>query len=340
MDFLFRLPDGERLALWGEKGQIIRLLSTGNRSRTVIRSDYLSDLSAVMVEGKIYFVYQNASGAVMLHLPDEEEDILLMAERLENCRFTGLMLSVWQRKLYLFYFAWNAVRGANLLKMREVFAFGADDTTKAGFPTEREGTVAEAEVWEERENAPAFEVSASGDRLTVRVGEIELLCTLTSEGTYRWERGSRITEGEKTELLARYGVSEARCKEMEERYNEVKVRCGEAEVRCVSAEEKICELEALCREIEKSSEALRRERDEVIQRAELELYREREQVRELENRLVSAAEQYNELTKLAQRLQAEGKKWRDRYLSETKKKRERSGAVKVRRIIDADGQNT
>lgn len=294
MDFLFRLPDGERLALWGEKGQIIRLLSGGNRSRTVIRSDYLSDLSAVMVDGKIYFVYQNVSGAVMLHLPDEEEDILLMAERLENCQFTGLTLAVWQRKLYLFYFAWNAVRGANLLKMREVFAFGADGMAQGSSLTEREGQITEVEVWEERENAPAFEVSAVGDRLAVRVGGNELHRTMTSEGTYRWERGSRITDEERDKLLAR-------CLEAEE-------RCNEVEAQCVKVEQ--------------------------------ELYREREQVRELENRLVSAVEQYNELTKLAQRLQAEGKKWRDRYLSETKKKRERSGAVKVRRIIGSDGQNT
>ncbi|MBQ6875310.1 MAG: hypothetical protein IJN46_03625, partial [Lachnospiraceae bacterium] len=212
MDFLFRLPDGERLALWGEKGQIIRLLSGGNRSRTVIRSDYLSDLSAVMVEGKIYFVYQNISGSVMLHLPDEEEDILLMAERLENCRFTGLTLVVWQRKLYLFYFAWNAVRGANLLKMREVFAFGADDMAQGSSLTEREGQTAEVEVWEERENAPAFEVSAAGDRLTVRVGETELYRIMTSDGTYSWERGSRITDEERDKLLARCSEAEERCK--------------------------------------------------------------------------------------------------------------------------------
>lgn len=326
MDFLFRLPDGERLALWGEKGQIIRLLSGGNRSRTVIRSDYLSDLSAVMVEGKIYFVYQNISGSVMLHLPDEEEDILLMAERLENCRFTGLRLVVWQRKLYLFYFAWNAVRGANLLKMKEVFAFGTDDTAQGSSLTEREGQTAEVEVWEERENAPAFEVSAAGDRLTVRVREIELLCTLTSEGTYSWERGSRITDEEREKLLAR-------CREAED-------RCGEVEARCREAEEKNREIKALHRKTEKDCEALRRERDKEKQKAERELYREREQVRELESRLVSAVEQYNELTKLAQRLQAEGKKWRDRYLAETRKKRDRSGAVKVRRIIDPDGQNT
>jgi len=319
MDFLFRLPDGERLALWGEKGQIIRLLSGGNRNRTVIRSDYLSDLSAVMVEGKIYFVYQNISGSVMLHLPDEEEDILLMAERLENCRFTGLRLVVWQRKLYLFYFAWNAVRGANLLKMKEVFAFGTDDTAQGSSLTEREGQTAEVEVWEERENAPAFEVSAVGDRLTVRVGEIELLCTLTSEGTYSWERGSRITDEERAELFA---------------------RCREAEERCKQVDEMNFEIEALRLKTEKDCEALRCERDEVMQRAELELYRERETVRELENRFAAAVEQYNELTKLAQRLQAEGKKWRDRYLAETRKKRDRSGAVKVRRIIDPDGQNT
>ena len=319
MDFLYRLSDGERLALWGEKGQIIRLLSGGNRSRTVIRSDYLSDLSAVMVEGKIYFVYQNVSGAVMFHLPDEEEDTLLMAERLENCRFTGLTLVVWQRKLYLFYSAWNAVRETYLLKMRAVFRFGSDDMAEDGFSTEHEGGTEETPVWEDREKAPEFEVSAIGDRLTVCVGENELHLTTTTEGTYRWERGSRITEEEREKLLA---------------------RCSEAEERCEQADEMNSEIEALRLKSEKDCEALRRERDEVIQRAELELYREREQVRELENRLVSAVEQYNELTKLAQRLQAEGKKWRDRYLSETKKKRERSGAVKVRRIIGPDGQNT
>ena len=319
MDFLFRLPDGERLALWGEKGQIVRLTSGGNRIRTVIRSDYLSDLSAVMVEGKIYFVYQNVSGAVMLHLPDEEEDILLMAERLENCRFTGLTLVVWQRKLYLFYFAWNAVRGANLLKMREVFAFGTDDMAQGSSLTEREGQTTEVEVWEDRENAPAFEVFAVGDRLTVSVGENELHRAVTSAGTYHWERGSRITEEERDKLLA---------------------RCREAEERCERAEEKNCEIEALRLKSEKDGEVLLRKHDEAIQRAELEVYREREQVRELESRLVSAVEQYNELAKLAQSLQTEGKKWRDRYLAETKKKRERSGAVKVKRTIGPDGQNT
>ncbi len=295
MDFLFRLPDGERLALWGEKGQIVRMLSAGNRSRTVIRSDYLSDLSAVMVEGKIYFVYQNVSGEIMLHLPDEEEDILLMAERLENCRFKGLTLTVWQRKLYLFYFAWNAVREANLLKMREIFRFGADDTVEGSFSTEHEGLTAETEVWEDRENVPIFEVSAAGDRLTVCVGENELHRIMTSEGTYLWERGSRITDEE---------------------------------------------IEALRRKTEKDCEALCRKYDEAKQQAERELYREREQIRELEGRLISAVEQYNELTTLAQKLQAEGKKWRDRYLAETKKKRERSGTVKVRRTIGPDGQNT
>lgn len=295
MDFLFRLPDGERLALWGEKGQIIRLLSGGNRNRTVIRSDYLSDLSAVMVEGMIYFVYQNVSGAVMLHLPEEEEDILLMAERLENCRFNGLTLAVWQRKLYLFYSAWNAVRETYLLKMREVFRFGSGDMAEDGFSTEHEGATEETEVWEDREKAPAFEVSAVGDRLTVRVGETELNRTMTLEGTKIWERGSRITDEE---------------------------------------------IEALRRRTEKDCEALRYELDKEKQRAELELYREREQVRELEGRLISAVEQYNDLTTLAQKLQAEGKKWRDRYLAETKKKRERSGAVKVRRTIGPDGQNT
>ena len=211
------------------------------------------------------------------------------------------------------------MRGANLLKMKEVFAFGTDDTAQGSSLTEREGQTAEVEVREERENAPAFEVSAVGDRLTVRVGEIELLCTLTSEGTYSWERGSRITDEERAELFA---------------------RCREAEERCKQVDEMNFEIEALRLKTEKDCEALRCERDEVMQRAELELYRERETVRELENRFAAAVEQYNELTKLAQRLQAEGKKWRDRYLSETRKKRDRSGAVKVRRIIDPDGQNT
>ncbi len=325
MDFLFRLPDGERLALWGEKGQIIRLLSAGNRSRTVIRSDYLSDLSAVMVEGKIYFVYQNVSGAVMLHLPDDEADILLMAERLENCRFKGLTLTVWQRKLYLFYTAWNAVRETYLLKMREIFRFGSDDTAEGSFSTEYEGLTAETEVWEDWEKAPAFEVSAVGELFVVRVGETELHRTMMTEGTKPWERGSRITDGEREKLLAR-------CSEAEE-------RCDEIEKRCIRAEEKICDLEALRRKTEKDCEVLQKKRDEAKQRAERELYREREQVHELEIRLASAVEQYNELTKLAQKLQIEGKKWRDRYLSETKKKRERSGAVKVQRIIDSDGQN-
>ena len=48
-----------------------------------------------------------------------------------------------------------------------------------------------------------------------------------------------------------------------------------------------------------------------------------ETVHQLKNRLDTAVTQYNELAEVARQLQIEGKKWRDKYYQETKKKRVR-----------------
>lgn len=226
MEYIFRLPDGRRLALWSERNQILRLMSGGgNRSQSVIRSDYLSDLSAVMYDGKIYFVYQNTASMVMLHLPDDEEDVLLFGERMESCRHSGLKLLVWREMLYLFYAAWNPVREKYALKLRKLPMIRASDGTESGqYPTGPEnGFSREKELIEKLDVIPRFQVMSEDDVLCVVCGETYMRLTPAENGEECWERGRWRLEEELADLRIEYGILQEKSRSLEKAIAELQL---------------------------------------------------------------------------------------------------------------------
>lgn len=269
MEYLFRLPDGRRLALWSERNQIVRLVPGGGQSQSVIRTDFLADLSAVMHEEKIYFVYQNIAGAVMFHAPDAE-DVLLFAERLENCRFGGLTLTVWQGKLFLLYTSWNAVRESYSLKLWELPTKGAGDVAEPVSVHSQDNVIRETELVSGTAYEPSFQVLRADKEMMIGMGEKCLRLEMNEAGEIVCRRGSWMSEQEQGQML--------RLK------NEVE----DWRVRLTNAQ----------------------------------------------TQLDSAVSQYNELAELTKKLQQEGKHWRDRYYQETKKRGNRSGAVKAKRISE------
>jgi len=262
MDFIFRLPDGRRMALWGEQNQIVRLLSgTVSRNQTVIRTDFLSDLSAVMFQGNIYFVYQTVSGAIVMHVP-EEENRLLFVERLENCRFRELTLIGWKDRLYLLYIAWNGIREKYSLKLREVMR--KDEAEKSGKDIEElllDDNVGETE---------SVRVISNGGELAIEMGKRSFWLNMNEDGMIRLRKECSIAVTELTDLR---------------RTNE-------------------------------------QQADEWRQKLDAE-----------QRRLDSASRQYKELAELAEKLQQEGKYWRNSYYQEVKKHKRNAGAIKVKRDV-------
>lgn len=312
MEYLFRLPDGRRLALWSERNQIVRMVSGGgNRSQNVIRSDFLSDLVAAMYDGKIYFVYQNTASMVMLHLPDDEEDILLFGERLESCRHGGLTLFPWQGKLYLFYTAWNSVREKYALKLRELplnrVAGGASDgiadraESGPGSVAADNGARPEVELLRELETEPVFQVLAEENALYVLFWEGSLKLMRAENGEEHWERGKWISQEQIRELES--GISE-----LQQEKGNCRDRITELQQERDILQNRIIELRSANRLLDGQRQSA-------------------------ESRLASAIDQYNKLAELTRQLQQEGKKWRDRYYQETRKN-ERTGAMKVKRISE------
>ncbi len=289
------MPDGRRLALWSERNQIVRLVSGGGQGQSVIRTDFLANLSAVMHEEKIYFVYQNIAGAVMFHAPDAE-DILLFAERLENCRFGGLTLMVWQGRLFLLYTAWNSVCERYSLKLSELLAGESGVRAETLALSSGDGeTICETELVSRKESTPEFEVWAVDRELIIGLGEECLRLNMSETGNIFWEKGSWMQQEE----------------------------IGELEREVVGHQRKISELEC---EVEEKQKQIHQLKDQVEGW--------REQLMNAQTQLDSAVSQYNELAELTRKLQQEGKHWRDRYYQETKKRGNRSGAVKAKRISE------
>lgn len=170
MDYLFRLADGRRLALWSERNQIFRQLSgEGGRSYVTLRTDFLSDFSAVNFDGRIYFVYRNTARNVMLYRPEERGDRLLFGESVESCRHSGLTLAVWESELYLLYTVWNPIREKYSLRMQKPL----DMLEQSGRSEEETGMP----VLEESDTRPEFRVvEAENTLLIVSGGACWRLC--------------------------------------------------------------------------------------------------------------------------------------------------------------------
>lgn len=347
MDYLFRLADGRRLALWSEKNQIIRQLSGGggNRSHITLRTDFLSDFSAVAIDGKIYFAYQNTSRRVMLYLPDGEEDRILFGESIESCRHSGMTLTSWKGKLYLFYLAFSPIRERYSLKVRKLLDNGQVKAGEDYEPGE------EHVLAQDLEMAPEFHVVAEKECLRIMTGKKGWQLELDESGVESWQEGSWINEA---------GLSKQKEKEKEvEGLNEAvtilkeKVRQAEADRKNSQSEtEKFCgenqRLSEKVEQIREKAEALqqeirslrgdRKQYMEEIERLEEEnekLRLEQEQeVMAYRAKLQSAVAQYNELAGITRQLQTEGKKWRDKYFQEAKKRREKTAAVKAGRTAE------
>ncbi len=339
MEYLFRLPDGRRLALWSERNQIIRLVSGGgNRSQSVIRGDYLSDLSAAMYDGKIYFVYQNTAGSIMFHVPEDEEDTLLFGERLESCRHGGLTLVVWRGRLYLLYTAWNPVREVYALKMRELPMNGEVDEAEnsPGTVARDMGSCLEQELLRDLEEAPAFRVLVDRNALNVLSGEECLRLTLAEDGSECWEKGRWLGE-ERIVLQKRVSELEAECSVLQEQIRDLEDEVGGLQERMRMLTIESSALKESNRVKGEVAVELQKEKDILYKRvSELQAANQllTGQQQATQAHLTSAVNQYNELAELTKQLQQEGKKWRDRYYQETKKKKERSGAVKVKRVSE------
>lgn len=327
MDYLFRLADGRRVALWSEKNQIIRQLSGGgsNRSYMTLRTDFLSDFSAASLEGKIYFTYQNTSRRVMLYLPDGEEDRLLFGESIESCRHSNLTLIAWNGELYLFYTAWSPIKEKYALKVRKPLEGGTqgDVAVYAG----GEETILEQEL----DEVPVFQVIPGQSELWVIAGEDSWRLTSKADGAEGWQRGV-WTAAEKVD----------RWEELSREAEKTREKCLEmtSEQKCMT--EKMKEMNAERKTLLNENERLQTERDQLkhenadfqeeIQRLseecekyQLETQRARDDLKaaQAENsaRLQSAVTQYNDLAEVARQLQIEGKKWRDKYYHETKKRK-------------------
>lgn len=297
MDYLFRLADGRRLALWSEKNQIIRQLSGGggNRSHITLRTDFLSDFSAAAIDGKIYFAYQNTSRRVMLYLPDGEEDRILFGESIESCRHSGMTLTAWKGKLYLFYLAFSPIRERYSLKVRKLLDNGQVKAGEDYEPGEEQVLAQDLEM------APEFQVVAEKECLRIMTGKKGWQLELDESGVESWQEGSWINEA---------GLSKQKEKE--------KAEALQQEIRSLRGDRKqyMEEIERL----EEENEKLRLEQEQEVM-----AYRAK---------LQSAVAQYNELAGMTRQLQTEGKKWRDKYFQEAKKRREKTAAVKAGRTAE------
>ena len=297
MDYLFRLADGRRLALWSEKNQIIRQLSGGggNRSHITLRTDFLSDFSAAAIDGKIYFAYQNTSRRVMLYLPDGEEDRILFGESIESCRHSGMTLTAWKGKLYLFYLAFSPIRERYSLKVRKLLDNGQVKAGEDYEPGEEQVLAQDLEM------APEFQVVAEKECLRIMTGKKGWQLELDESGVQSWQEGSWINEA---------GLSKQKEKE--------KAEALQQEIRSLRGDRKqyMEEIERL----EEENEKLRLEQEQEVM-----AYRAK---------LQSAVAQYNELAGMTRQLQTEGKKWRDKYFQEAKKRREKTAAVKAGRTAE------
>ena len=297
MDYLFRLADGRRLALWSEKNQIIRQLSGGggNRSHITLRTDFLSDFSAAAIDGKIYFAYQNTSRRVMLYLPDGEEDRILFGESIESCRHSGMTLTAWKGKLYLFYLAFSPIRERYSLKVRKLLDNGQVKAGEDYEPGEEQVLAQDLEM------APEFQVVAEKECLRIMTGKKGWQLELDESGVESWQEGSWINEA---------GLSKQKEKE--------KAEALQQEIRSLRGDRKqyMEEIERL----EEENEKLRLEQEQEVM-----AYRAK---------LQSAVAQYNELAGITRQLQTEGKKWRDKYFQEAKKRREKTAAVRAGRTAE------
>ena len=297
MDYLFRLADGRRLALWSEKNQIIRQLSGGggNRSHITLRTDFLSDFSAAAIDGKIYFAYQNTSRRVMLYLPDGEEHRILFGESIESCRHSGMTLTAWKGKLYLFYLAFSPIRERYSLKVRKLLDNGQVKAGEDYEPGEEQVLAQDLEM------APEFQVVAEKECLRIMTGKKGWQLELDESGVESWQEGSWINEA---------GLSKQKEKE--------KAEALQQEIRSLRGDRKqyMEEIERL----EEENEKLRLEQEQEVM-----AYRAK---------LQSAVAQYNELAGMTRQLQTEGKKWRDKYFQEAKKRREKTAAVKAGRTAE------
>ena len=297
MDYLFRLADGRRLALWSEKNQIIRQLSGGggNRSHITLRTDFLSDFSAAAIDGKIYFAYQNTSRRVMLYLPDGEEDRILFGESIESCRHSGMTLTAWKGKLYLFYLAFSPIRERYSLKVRKLLDNGQVKAGEDYEPGEEQVLAQDLEM------APEFQVVAEKECLRIMTGKKGWQLELDESGVESWQEGSWINEA---------GLSKQKEKE--------KAEAHQQEIRSLRGDRKqyMEEIERL----EEENEKLRLEQEQEVM-----AYRAK---------LQSAVAQYNELAGITRQLQTEGKKWRDKYFQEAKKRREKTAAVRAGRTAE------
>ncbi|MBQ8814920.1 MAG: hypothetical protein IJZ85_10555 [Lachnospiraceae bacterium] len=329
MDYLFRLADGRRVALWSEKNQIIRQLSGGgnNRSHMTLRTDFLSDFSAAAIEGRIYFTYQNTSRRVMLYLPDGEEDRMLFGESIESCRHSGMTLTAWKGRLYLFYTAWSPIREKYALKVRTV----PETAAPGGAVALPEGS--EKILAQDFGEPPEFQVISDQGQLRViaaercwRMSVADNEAESWEEGIWTaaetvdgWERMRKEAEEEKVNMLQMISAQ----KQLAEKVSE-----SEAEKRRLLEEngELQAEQDRLKQDMSGYQEEIQRLSEEC-EKCQLESQRAKDDLREAlaENRarLQSAVTQYNDLAEVARQLQIEGKKWRDKYYQEAKKRRGR-----------------
>lgn len=347
MDYLFRLADGRRLALWSEKNQIVRQLSGGggNRSHITMRSDFLSDLSAVSVNGRIYFVYQNTARMVMLYLPDAEEDLLLFGESIESCRHSDLTLAVWEDGLYLFYVGWSPIRERYFLKARKL-ALGRL------MISDGQKEVTETVLGQEFTEPPEYRLIQAKDGLTVLAGEDCWKMRSDKAGGTVWNLGKwaekdrierwRLAEETVEEMQSKLKEEQEKTGSLQKALGEERAKAGELQKASLAEKQRITaqlnqlraekeqlteKWECLQSEYQKQAEGKSR-LEEEIQRLAEECEKQKLEQEQYRTQLQAAVNQYNELAEVARQLQIEGKKWRDKYFQETKKRKERSLAAK------------
>ena len=293
MDYVFRLTDGRRLVLWSEKNQVIRQLSGGggNRSQISLRTDFLSDLSAVVMEGKFYYVYQNTSRRVVLALPEEEERVLF-GESIEHCRHGGLTLVENGGQLYLFYTAWSPIRERYSLNVCKPLEWFAGEEVTVG------GEIPATALLRDEETVPAFQWIRDADGIRIMTGKRCFCLYRGVNGEDGWREGlwcdrDRLEwyeeQAEKADLLGgRVNTYTQEIQRMSEEW----------ERKRLDYEDEIGRMKTINDDLDGK-------------------------VREAKTRLEGAVTQYNELAEVARQLQIEGKKWRDKYYQETKRKRVR-----------------
>ena len=231
----------------------------------------------------------------MLYLPDGEEDRILFGESIESCRHSGMTLTAWKGKLYLFYLAFSPIRERYSLKVRKLLDNGQVKAGEDYEPGEEQVLAQDLEM------APEFQVVAEKECLRIMTGKKGWQLELDESGVESWQEGSWINEA---------GLSKQKEKE--------KAEALQQEIRSLRGDRKqyMEEIERL----EEENEKLRLEQEQEVM-----AYRAK---------LQSAVAQYNELAGITRQLQTEGKKWRDKYFQEAKKRREKTAAVKAGRTAE------